>query len=83
MKISHIFSIVLFGILLINLTSALEITHDFDSNVIIRDFNNPVEFTLKITNVTPGNYNLFTLADISLIPGEIFQLLQFLNIQCN
>ena len=74
MKISYIFSIVLFGILLINLTSALEITHEFDSNVIIRDFNNPVEFTIKITNVTPGNYNIFTLSDVSIIPSEIFQL---------
>jgi hypothetical protein len=74
MKMPHIFLIVLTGILLINLTSALEITHEFDSNVIIRDFNNPIELTVKITNTTPGNYNFFTLADIYLTPGEIFQL---------
>ena len=74
MKMPHIFLIVLTGILLINLTLALEITHEFDSNVIIRDFNNPIELTVKITNTTPGNYNFFTLADIYLTPGEIFQL---------
>lgn len=52
----------------------LEVTSDFNSNFVVKDFNNPVEFTVMISNATPGTYNLYTLADAVIEPRETFDL---------
>ena len=63
----------LLSLLLLSFTSALEMSANIDSTIIVKDFNNPVEFNVTITNITPGKYNLYTLADVNLEPREIFE----------
>jgi len=53
---------------------ALEISTDYDSNVIVRDFDNSVDFTLKISNATDGVYNLYSLADVFIEPRAVFTI---------
>jgi hypothetical protein len=62
----------LFVLVSIGFTSGLEISSEFDSNVVVRDFNNPVEFELKVTDAVPGTYNLYTLADMVIDPRQTF-----------
>lgn len=54
--------------------SAIQITPEYPTNIIIRDFDNSIPLTLKITNATPGTYNLYTLTDISIRPSQAFQI---------
>lgn len=62
----------MFTVLFLSLTSALEFSSDINSTIIVREFNNPIEFNITITNITPGKYNIYTLADIDLKPRETF-----------
>ncbi len=54
--------------------SAIQITPEYPTNIIIRDFDNSIPLTLEITNATPGIYNLYTLADITIKPSQTFQI---------
>jgi|APSaa5957512576_1039674.scaffolds.fasta_scaffold00571_10 hypothetical protein len=58
----------------LTLVSAIQITHEYDTNIIIRDFDNPITLTLNITNATPGTYNVYTLSDLSIKPSNTFQI---------
>ena len=62
------------GILCLSLVSSLEITPEYNSNILIRDVENPIILTLNITNASTGTYNLYTLADISITPSETFSI---------
>ena len=62
------------GLLCLSTISALEISAESDTNVIVRDIENSIQLTLKITNATPGTYNLYTLADLSIKPSETFEI---------
>jgi hypothetical protein len=55
-------------------TSAIQITPEYPTNIIVKDFDSQIPLTLKITNATPGTYNLYTLADIKITPSETFQI---------
>jgi hypothetical protein len=54
--------------------SAIQITPEYSTDIIIKDFDSQILLTLKITNATPGTYNLYTLADISIQPSETFEI---------
>ncbi|MCD4770946.1 hypothetical protein K8R30_00840 [archaeon] len=54
--------------------SAIQITPEYSTDIIIEDFDSQILLTLKITNATPGIYNLYTLADISIQPSETFEI---------
>lgn len=60
------------GLLCLSLVSALEISADYSTNVIVRDVENSIDLTLNIINASQGTYNLYTLADISIYPAETF-----------
>ena len=59
---------------LLDQTLAIQIQPEYPTNIIVRDFENSIPLTLKITNATPGTYNLYTLADISITPSQTFQI---------
>jgi hypothetical protein len=61
-------------LLLLAQASAIQITPEYSTDVIIKDFDSQILLTLKITNATPGTYNLYTLADISIQPSETFEI---------
>ena len=68
------FLLLITTLLLLAQASAIQITPEYPTNIIIRDFDNSIPLTLKITNATPGTYNLYTLADISITPSQTFQI---------
>lgn len=70
MKKSLLFFV--FGILLISFISALGITTNQNSNVIVRDFDGTINLTMKISDAPEGIYNVYTLADVSIEPSEMF-----------
>jgi Sec-independent protein translocase protein TatA len=61
-------------ILCLSLVSALNITPEYSSNILVRDIESPITLTLNITNASRGTYNLYTLADISIEPSETFSI---------
>ncbi len=68
-------SFILFAtLLLLAQVSSLQITPEYPTNIIIRDFDNSIPLTLEITNATNGIYNLYTLADITIRPSQTFQI---------
>jgi len=63
----------LFGLLIFSSGAyALEISTELESEVIISDFANSLNFTLRVENATPGNYNLYTLSDMAISPRDAF-----------
>jgi len=62
------------GILCFSLVSALEITPEYSSKIIVLDIESPIELTLDIDNASTGTYNLYTLADISINPSQTFSI---------
>jgi hypothetical protein len=62
------------GLLCLTLIPALEMSPEYDTNIIVRDFENSINLELTITNATTGIYNLYTLADISIKPSETFSI---------
>lgn len=67
-------SILITVLLFLTSASAVQITPQYDTNVIIRDFDSSIRLTLDITNATPGIYNLYTLADLSIQPSQTFEI---------
>lgn len=55
---------------------ALAITFDktIVSDVIIKEFNQPAHFVLNLGQVPEGDYQLYTLTDVSLFPKDSFYL---------
>lgn len=68
------FPLLLIALLSLSLTSAIQITPEYPTNIIIRDFDNSIPLTLEIKNATPGTYNLYTLADITIKPADTFEV---------
>ena len=62
------------GLLSLSLVSTLEMSGEYDTNVIVYDVDNSIELMLNITNASSGMYNIYTLADISIKPSEIFTI---------
>lgn len=62
------------ALFLLAMASAIQIEPEYPTNIIVRDFDNSIPLTLEITNATPGTYNLYTLADISIQPSQQFQI---------
>jgi hypothetical protein len=58
----------------LSIVPALEITPEYNTNVVVRDLDNSIDLTLKIKNASHGTYNLYTLSDISIKPSEAFEI---------
>ncbi len=72
MKKSILFLFV--SLLFLSTVSALGISPEYDTNIIVRDMENSIKLTLDITDAQPGIYNLYTLADVSIQPSEMFTI---------
>ena len=67
--------------LFLNSVLALSIETEIDSNVIVKEFNNPINAKVKIKNASSGTYNFYTLADLSLIPRATFEMINEGNVE--
>ena len=67
-------TLLLVGLLCLSFTTALSISEEYNTNVLVKDVDSQIELTLKITNATYGTYNLYTLSDVSLTPTEMFTI---------
>jgi len=54
--------------------SAIQIQQSSLGVSVIPEFNQPGKATLEITGATPGNYNLYTLTAVKLLPATPFYL---------
>lgn len=61
-------------LLSLSLTSAINISAEYNSNILIPEIESSIDLTLTITDATPGIYNLYTLADVSIKPSETFTI---------
>lgn len=68
------FSFILVFVLALSFTSALTATQDSLDVTVIPDFNQPGKTTLTITDAVEGNYNIYTLTSVKLLPEEGFYL---------
>ena len=57
---------------LVSFASAVSVEAEKVSDVVIPDLNHPAEFDLKISGAVAGNYNIYTLTDVSLRPTGTF-----------
>ena len=71
MKLSPFLIAILFSL---SLASAISISAEYNSNILIPEIESSIDLTLTITNATPGIYNLYTLADVSIKPSETFTI---------
>ena len=70
MKLSLLIAMLLF----LNVASAIDISAEYNSNILIPEIDSSIDLTLTITNATPGIYNLYSLADVSIKPSETFTI---------
>lgn len=61
-------------LLLINGAFALEMSADFDSDIMVRGVDNSVGMTLSVSNASRGIYNLYTLSDLMVLPSSNFEV---------
>ncbi|MFH1237852.1 MAG: hypothetical protein ABIH79_00120 [archaeon] len=66
--------LLLIGIGCLTFISALDISEQYDNNVIVRDVDNHIDLILTIANASQGTYNIYTLADVSIKPSETFTI---------
>ncbi|MCK5449811.1 hypothetical protein KAI32_03020, partial [Candidatus Pacearchaeota archaeon] len=64
--------LLLIGMCCLTFISALDVSEQYDNNVIVRDIDNHIDLTISITNASYGTYNVYTLADVSMKPSETF-----------
>ena len=74
MKLLHLFLLTVLVVATINFVSAITVTSESDSNVIIPEINHPAKFRLTITEVETGGYTVYTLTDVVIRPTSPFQL---------
>jgi hypothetical protein len=68
-KLLSLLVLVLFAF---GVVSAIEIEESHEGNVLIRDMDGSVDFTLNISEAEPGIYNVYTLSDVVIDPAETF-----------
>jgi len=61
-------------LLFIPSVTALEMDYSLDSNIIVKEYPQPIELTLRLNNVTAGTYNAYTLADFYIEPSDSFSI---------
>jgi len=64
----------LIGILCLSLVSALDVSEQHDTDILIKDIDNSITLTLSITNASVGLYNIYTLAELSMKPSAMFTI---------
>ncbi len=56
--------------ILTSFVSAINVIATPESDVIIIDYNQPAQFNLKISDVSPGDYSIYTLTDVKILPSN-------------
>jgi len=64
----------LIGILCLSLVSALDISEQHDTDILVKDIDNFITLSLSISNASVGTYNVYTLAEISMKPSSMFTI---------
>jgi len=62
------------ALLCFSLVSALELSPEYSSKIIVKDVESPITLDLDILDAEQGTYNIYTLADISIKPSETFEI---------
>ena len=68
-----------FSLFLISSVYALNVKETAISNIVVPEIEQPAKFTLEITGAGEGDYNIYTLTDVSIKPTSPF----FLNTGVN
>ncbi len=71
MKLPVLITLIL---LLVTISSALDVDTMFESDIYVRELEIPIPFTVEFRNVTPGNYHLYTYANFNIEPAGAFYL---------
>lgn len=64
----------LVGILCLSLVSAIEISEQHDTDILVKDIDNSITLTLSISDAPAGMYNVYTLAEVSMKPSAMFTI---------
>jgi hypothetical protein len=64
----------LIGILCLSMVSALNVSEQHDTTILIKDLDNSIKLTLSITNASAGLYNVYTLSEVSIKPSAMFTI---------
>jgi len=59
-------------ILFFSVAFALTIDGELDSNVILKEYGNSLNLHLEVVDAEDGIYNVYTLNDVNIFPGDIF-----------
>ncbi|MBU2577191.1 MAG: hypothetical protein KKF50_05740 [Nanoarchaeota archaeon] len=62
----------LIGILCLSLVSALEVSEQHDTDILVSGVDSSITLTLSITNASGGTYNVYTLAELTMNPSAMF-----------
>ena len=62
----------LMAVMCLSVVSGLEVSANYDNNIIVRGIDNSINITLTMTDAKEGLYNVYTLADVSIKPSESF-----------
>jgi hypothetical protein len=66
--------LVLIGILvMLNFVVGLNVSEELNTNVILHEYNIPIEMTLTAAGADPGNYNVYTFSEIEITPMNVFE----------
>lgn len=64
----------IFFVLCFSLVSSFSVEPEYGENVYIKDFDTPINFTLQLNGLSDGYYQIYTLADVDLLPKGFFYL---------
>ena len=66
--------LVLVGILLMfNCVIGLNVSEELNTNVILHEYNTPIEMTLTALDAESGSYNVYTFSEIEITPVDVFR----------
>ncbi len=66
--------VVFVGLFFLTLASAINLSIEYDTDIIVRDLDTSIKLTFKITDAPAGIYNVYTLSDVSISPSEMFTI---------
>jgi hypothetical protein len=72
--------LVILTLFLVSSASAITFEKELITNVIVPQYDQPAEISLKVSGVSEGRYNIYTLTDVHITPMEHFDLAQGENI---
>ena len=59
---------------LVSSAFAMEIDYDYDYDVMVRGLDTPITMTMRVIDAEYGSYSVYTLSDLNIYPGSVFQI---------